>query len=101
MGILIMDEATASIDEATDKEIQRMIKENFRDSTVLTIAHRIHTIIDYDRIAILRKGKINEFDTPYNLLCNPDSKLTRVVQKQGESFYHEMLQIAQSHAPSA
>eukprot|EP01125_Pyxidicula_operculata_P020167 TRINITY_DN73_c2_g1_i1.p1 TRINITY_DN73_c2_g1~~TRINITY_DN73_c2_g1_i1.p1 ORF type:complete len:1092 (+),score=213.81 TRINITY_DN73_c2_g1_i1:119-3394(+) len=66
--ILIMDEATASIDVATDTLIQRTIREGFADHTVLTIAHRLHTIIDSDMIMVLDKGKLVEFDTPYNLL---------------------------------
>ncbi|KAM0747040.1 P-loop containing nucleoside triphosphate hydrolase protein [Meredithblackwellia eburnea MCA 4105] len=66
--IIIMDEATASVDFATDTKIQRTIQEEFADSTVLTIAHRLRTVIDYDRILVLDKGALVEFDTPRALL---------------------------------
>merc|ERR1712224_123358 len=61
--VLIMDEATASIDNETDSLIQAMIRENFADVTVLTIAPRLHTIMDSDRVLALDDGKVAEFDS--------------------------------------
>jgi ABC-type multidrug transport system fused ATPase/permease subunit len=66
--ILIMDKATASIDNATDAIIQEMIRSYFGSPTVLTIAHRLNTIIDSNRILVLREGEIAEFDSPASLL---------------------------------
>jgi ATP-binding cassette subfamily C (CFTR/MRP) protein 1 len=66
--VLVLDEATASIDNELDKKIQIMIRAKFKTSTVLTIAHRINTIIDSDRVMVLDKGKVIEFDTPETLL---------------------------------
>jgi ABC-type multidrug transport system fused ATPase/permease subunit len=63
-----MDEATASIDPETDAFIQSMIRTKFADCTVLTIAHRLHTIIDATRILVMDKGSVGEYDTPDNLL---------------------------------
>ncbi|KAF9490898.1 multidrug resistance-associated ABC transporter [Pleurotus eryngii] len=67
-SIIVLDEATSSIDFATDAKIQTTIREEFNDSLLLTIAHRLRTVIDYDRLIILDKGKIAEFDTPLNLI---------------------------------
>ena len=68
--ILVMDEATASIDNETDKMIQDMIRNQFKDSTLLTIAHRLHTIIDSDQIMVLDNGVAVEIDKPRTLLDN-------------------------------
>jgi ABC-type multidrug transport system fused ATPase/permease subunit len=68
--ILLMDEATASIDEKTDHIIQNMIKMEFKQCTVITVAHRLNTIINYDRILVLKDGQVAEIDTPINLLNN-------------------------------
>lgn len=66
--ILVMDEATASIDNTTDSLIQSMVRETFKESTILTIAHRLHTIIDSDKIILLKDGLVEEDDAPANLL---------------------------------
>lgn len=79
--ILVMDEATASIDNTTDAMIQRMIRENFADATVLTIAHRLNTIMDSDRILVLDDGEVAEFDTPSNLLSLKDGIFRSLVDK--------------------
>lgn len=71
--ILILDEATAAIDLETDDLIQKTIRTEFKDCTVLTIAHRLNTIMDSDRIIVLDKGCIVECDTPSNLISNPNS----------------------------
>lgn len=70
--ILILDEATASVDVQTDKIIQETIRSEFKDKTILTIAHRLDTIMDSDRVLVLDKGEIAEFDSPENLLKNPE-----------------------------
>eukprot|EP00079_Xenopus_tropicalis_P030763 XP_012826972.1 PREDICTED: canalicular multispecific organic anion transporter 2 isoform X2 [Xenopus tropicalis] len=67
--ILILDEATAAIDLETDDLIQMTIRTQFEDCTVLTIAHRLNTIMDYTRVLVLDKGRIAEFDTPTNLIA--------------------------------
>ncbi|KAF9268335.1 hypothetical protein L218DRAFT_954696 [Marasmius fiardii PR-910] len=65
--VLILDEATASVDYETDRKIQDTIAHEFKDRTILCIAHRLRTIISYDRICVLDAGQIAEFDTPANL----------------------------------
>lgn len=79
--ILVMDEATASIDNETDAAIQEMIRENFKDATVLTIAHRLNTIMDSDRILVLEDGRIAELDTPTNLLSKEEGHFKAMVDK--------------------
>ncbi|KAG7386463.1 hypothetical protein PHYBOEH_008689 [Phytophthora boehmeriae] len=66
--IVVMDEATASIDHATEQKLQEMFTRDFQDATVLTIAHRLATVLDSDRILVLSEGEVVEFDTPQNLV---------------------------------
>ena len=68
--MLILDEATAAIDLETDDLIQETIRREFSDCTVLTIAHRLNTILDSSKVMVLDAGKIVEFDTPETLLNN-------------------------------
>ena len=76
-----MDEATASIDIKTEEIIQNAINLLLKSSTVITIAHRIKTIIDYDRILVLSNGEIVEFDTPQNLINNKSSLFYELYKK--------------------
>ena len=66
--VLLMDEATASIDYATDSNIQDTLRE-VKESTIITIAHRLQTIIDYDKVLVLDKGKVVEYDAPWKLIA--------------------------------
>ncbi|OBA20261.1 hypothetical protein METBIDRAFT_44026 [Metschnikowia bicuspidata var. bicuspidata NRRL YB-4993] len=72
-AILVLDEATAAVDVETDRVLQQTIRSEFKDRTILTIAHRLNTIMDSDRIVVLEQGEIAEFDTPENLLKRKDS----------------------------
>ncbi|WWC63484.1 uncharacterized protein I303_106087 [Kwoniella dejecticola CBS 10117] len=65
--VLILDEATASVDVETDAKIQETIRNEFKDKTLLCIAHRLKTILSYDRILVMADGQVEEFDTPENL----------------------------------
>ncbi|XP_061027210.1 ATP-binding cassette sub-family C member 4 isoform X2 [Eubalaena glacialis] len=83
--ILIIDEATANVDPRTDELIQKKIREKFAQCTVLTIAHRLNTIIDSDRIMVLDSGRLKEYDEPYVLLQNRDSLFYKMVQQLGKA----------------
>nr|CAE04853.2 OSJNBa0086O06.1 [Oryza sativa Japonica Group] len=80
-NVLILDEATASVDSSTDAIIQETIRDEFRDCTVLTIAHRIHTVIDSDLILVFSEGRIIEYDTPLKLLENENSEFSRLIKE--------------------
>ncbi|CAG8606010.1 17882_t:CDS:10 [Rhizophagus irregularis] len=82
--IILMDEATASIDFAMDDKIQKMIRREFVDCTIICIAHRLRTVIDYDRILVLDQGNVIEFDSPYNLISNSNSSFYQMCQNSGE-----------------
>ncbi|KAI5953221.1 hypothetical protein KGF54_002592 [Candida jiufengensis] len=71
--ILVLDEATSSIDTTTDSLIQKTIRKEFNDKTIITIAHRLNTILDSDKILVLDQGKVMEFDSPKNLLNDEKS----------------------------
>ncbi|XP_077995245.1 ATP-binding cassette sub-family C member 9-like [Glandiceps talaboti] len=78
--VLIMDEATASIDMETDAVLQNVVATAFAERTVLTIAHRVSTILNSDTILVLSDGKVIEYDTPDNLLSQPDSVFASLVK---------------------
>jgi ABC-type multidrug transport system fused ATPase/permease subunit len=81
--ILVLDEATASVDHNTDELIQQTIRKSFSDCTILTIAHRLNTIMDSSRILVLNKGEIAEFDSPHTLLANKASVFYSMAKDAG------------------
>ncbi|QRV93840.1 ABC transporter transmembrane region [Ceratobasidium sp. AG-Ba] len=83
--ILILDEATSSVDVDTDSMVQQMIQRDFRGRTLLCIAHRLNTIAFYDRVLVMDKGRLKEYDTPLNLFDQPDSQFRAMCDKAGLS----------------
>ncbi|KAF9259088.1 hypothetical protein L218DRAFT_875612 [Marasmius fiardii PR-910] len=81
--VIVLDEATSSLDFATDEKIQKAIREEFGDSLLLTVAHRLQTVIDYDRLIVLDKGRLMEFDTPLNLIRKEDGIFRDMCMKSG------------------
>ncbi|KAJ7593413.1 ABC protein [Mycena floridula] len=83
--IVIMDEATASVDLETDRMIQETIQNQFKDKTLICIAHRLRTVISYDRILVLDAGKVQEFGSPLKLFDDEASIFRSLCEKSGIS----------------
>ncbi|XP_055303229.1 ATP-binding cassette sub-family C member 4-like [Sitodiplosis mosellana] len=83
--ILILDEATANVDSETDRLIQDTIRNKFGDCTVITIAHRLHTVMDSDKVLVVDAGEIMEFDHPFELIQKPDGFFKRLLDQTGSS----------------
>ena len=81
--VLILDEATSSVDAETDKIIQETIRSEFGDKTILSVAHRLDSILDNDKIIVLEGGELKEFDTPENLINDQTSIFYSLCQKGG------------------
>lgn len=81
--IMVLDEATSAVDMATDVLIQRSIREEFEDSTLLVIAHRLSTIADFDKILVMADGKAVEFDSP-KVLLKSKGLFWEMVNQSGE-----------------
>ncbi|KAK3836760.1 MAG: hypothetical protein J3R72DRAFT_200095 [Linnemannia gamsii] len=82
--VLILDEATAAVDVETDDLIQKTIRKEFKDRTVLTIAHRVKTVMDSDKILVLEKGRVKEFEAPGVLLKQKGSLFYSLAHQAGE-----------------
>jgi ABC-type multidrug transport system fused ATPase/permease subunit len=95
--ILLMDEATANIDSKSDQIIQRLIKSKFSDSTVITIAHRLNTIIQYDRVVVMSDGQVVEQGSPGDLL-EREGMFRDLVMELGEENFEKMRQFAADHS---
>ncbi|CAM6110824.1 unnamed protein product [Calypogeia fissa] len=79
--ILVLDEASASLDISTDAIIQKAIRRQFAHCTIINVAHRIPTVIDSDRVLVLDAGYLRENDSPKNLLANENSLFSKLVQE--------------------
>ncbi|KAJ7138597.1 P-loop containing nucleoside triphosphate hydrolase protein [Mycena filopes] len=84
--IVVLDESTSSMDHLTDEKIRRVVDSQMKGFTVIAIAHRISTIVNYDKILVLDGGSIAEFDAPTTLLARPESRFARLAATQG--IYH-------------
>jgi len=101
--IIVLDEATANVDIETDDFIQKKIMEKFKDCTVITIAHRLITIANYDKVLVMSAGKKVEYDSPYKLMVekegdremtNKEGLFAEMVQKSGENMAKKIFEIA-------
>ncbi|XP_018565523.1 probable multidrug resistance-associated protein lethal(2)03659 isoform X2 [Anoplophora glabripennis] len=95
--ILVLDEATANVDPHTDGLIQTTIRRKFASCTVLTIAHRLHTIMDSDKVLVMDAGRAVEFDQPYKLLQNPRGVFYGLVRQTGAGMAENLMSIAEEN----
>ncbi|KAI8817512.1 P-loop containing nucleoside triphosphate hydrolase protein [Fimicolochytrium jonesii] len=95
--IIIMDEATASVDHEADERIQEMVSSHFKHCTVVSIAHRLNTIAGFDKVLVLKDGRFVEFDTPHVLLANPESLFADLVEATGQANAALIRDIAARH----
>lgn len=82
----MLDEATANVDQTTDNLIQQTLRERFSSATIIAIAHRLDTIIDYDKVLVLGNGKLLEYGTPNELLENTDGHFSSMVTSTGSDM---------------
>jgi ABC-type multidrug transport system fused ATPase/permease subunit len=97
--VLVMDEATASVDNETDSFIQKMLRTRFSETTLLTVAHRLNTIMDYDYILVMDKGRAVEFGPPIELL-ESEGVFTELVNATGEESAAALRKTAFESFPS-
>ncbi|XP_015788147.1 multidrug resistance-associated protein 4-like isoform X1 [Tetranychus urticae] len=93
--IMILDEATSNMDHQTDTLIQETIRAEFKDCTVLTVAHRLNTIIDMDKILLIDAGQVLEYGEPYLLLKQETGHFKSLVSKTGSSYSNMLFKAAQ------
>jgi ABC-type multidrug transport system fused ATPase/permease subunit len=86
--ILVLDEATASIDSTTDTILQKLIREGFKNCTVITVAHRIPTVADSDMILSMTDGLMAEYDAPLKLLENSHTLFAKLVAEYWKNTHH-------------
>jgi ABC-type multidrug transport system fused ATPase/permease subunit len=96
--VLILDEASSNVDSVVDALLQRTIRERFATRTVLIIAHRLHTVIECDRVLVLDAGRVLEFDTPAALLQRQDSAFAKFVRQTGAEHAAALLDRALKHS---
>lgn len=92
--LLVLDEATANVDPNTDALIQKSIRKYFADCTVITVAHRLHTVADSDRVIVMDAGQIVECGHPHDLLQNPEGAFTRMVGQLGPAAEQSLRELA-------
>ncbi|KAA0198364.1 hypothetical protein HAZT_HAZT001131 [Hyalella azteca] len=92
--VLLLDEATASVDPETDQLIQAALQTAFRDATLFTVAHRLNTVAHYDRIMVMEAGQLREFDSPENLLQTPGSLFAKMLEPIGVKTVQQLRNLA-------
>jgi ABC-type multidrug transport system fused ATPase/permease subunit len=97
-SILLMDEATAALDSDTDAAVQKVLKEHFSERTIFTIAHRLDTIVQSDRILAINDGVVAEYERPDLLMGDPDSIFYELCMNTGKAQFDALFEKAKAHA---
>ncbi|KAH9630450.1 hypothetical protein HF086_016988 [Spodoptera exigua] len=92
--LLVLDEATANVDPTTDAMIQKSIRRHFADCTVITVAHRLHTVADSDRVVVMEAGQIIECGHPHELLQDDEGPFTKMVKQLGPASEQSLRDLA-------
>ena len=95
--ILCLDEATAAMDPHTEQIVQETIKKVFDDRTTITIAHRLDTIIESDKVLVMEAGELKEYESPAKLLGDRSSMFSRLVDKTGVAAAAALRKMANEH----
>lgn len=99
--VLVLDEATAALDARTDDHLQEILRRTFVGCTVLTIAHRLRSVMWCDRVLVLEQGRVKECGTPVDLLRDPESYLSALLRDMPDTTAQELCDIAHKHSNSA
>lgn len=91
----MLDEATANVDPATDALIRETIRSKFQECTVITVAHRLESVIDNDKILVVENGEIVEYDHPHLLLKNEDGYLSKMARQTSESMHEHLKKVSE------
>lgn len=95
-NIIVLDEPSANVDSKTDQLLQKTLRERFSDATIISVAHRLDTIIDYDKVLVLGDGKMMEFGSPSDLLSKEDGHFLALVNSTGEEMAKALLKRARA-----
>jgi ATP-binding cassette, subfamily C (CFTR/MRP), member 1 len=98
--VLLLDEATAALDSDTNAAVGRVLKEHFSDRTIFTIAHRLDTIIESDRILVMNAGIVAEYDAPDVLLDDPESIFYELCMNTGPAQFQVLFNKAKASIPN-
>ena len=88
--ILVLDEPTANVDSRTDKLLQEAVAKSFRDATIIAVAHRLDTVIDYDKILVLGAGAVLEYGSPHELIEKVNGAFASMVNDTGSAMKREL-----------
>jgi ATP-binding cassette subfamily C (CFTR/MRP) protein 4 len=91
---LVLDEPTANVDSRTDKLLQEAVAKSFRDATIIAVAHRLDTVIDYDKILVLGAGAVLEYGSPHELIEKVNGAFSSMVDDTGDEMSKLLRSIA-------